>query len=144
MPRLKDIASQKLHRPEAGRPADYPNLQPVLTRPIDWETIRRQYDEMVKYATALRLGTAEDILRRFARSDLPHPTYRALDELGRAVKTPFRPPDVWDFVMILAPRAGRLRSAQSSLRVREDGENQTLRALSRQFFLIPSEPPGTR
>jgi hypothetical protein len=56
----------------------------------------------------------------------------------------FRPPDVWDFVMILAARAGRLRSVQSSLRVREDGENQTLRALSRQFFLIPSEPPGTR
>jgi TnpA family transposase len=48
MPRLKDIAAQKLHRPEAGRPADYPNLQPILARPIDWETIRPQYDEMIK------------------------------------------------------------------------------------------------
>jgi TnpA family transposase len=28
-------------------------LQPVLTRPIDWDLIERQYDEMVKYATAL-------------------------------------------------------------------------------------------
>ncbi|MEJ2388905.1 MAG: Tn3 family transposase [Chromatiaceae bacterium] len=91
MPRLKDIAAQKLHRPEAGRPADYPNLQPILARPIDWETICPQYDEMIKYTTALRLGTAqpEDILRRFARSGLQHPTYRALDELGRAVKTRF-------------------------------------------------------
>jgi TnpA family transposase len=91
MPRLKDIGAQKLHRPGAGRPEDYPNLQPILARPIDWESIRRQYDEMVKYATALRLGTAqpEDILRRFTRSGLQHPTYRALDELGRAVKTRF-------------------------------------------------------
>jgi TnpA family transposase len=91
MPRLKDIAAQKLHRPEAGRPADYPNLQPILARPIDWEAICPQYDEMIKYTTALRLGTAqpEDILRRFARSGLQHPTYRALDELGRAVKTRF-------------------------------------------------------
>jgi len=91
MPRLKDIGAQKLHRPGPGCPEDYPNLKPILARPIDWDSIRRQYDEMVKYATALRLGTAqpEDILRRFARSDLQHPTYHALDELGRAVKTRF-------------------------------------------------------
>jgi hypothetical protein len=45
MPRLKDIAAQKLHRPESGRPADYPNLQPILAQPIDWGTIRPQYKE---------------------------------------------------------------------------------------------------
>jgi TnpA family transposase len=46
---------------------------------------------MVKYATALRLGTAETeaILRRFTRKNLQHPTYKALAELGRAVKTIF-------------------------------------------------------
>ncbi len=46
---------------------------------------------MVKYATALRLGTAkaEAILRRFIRPDPQHPTYQALVELGRAVKTRF-------------------------------------------------------
>jgi TnpA family transposase len=51
----------------------------------------KQYDEMIKYATALRLGTAqpEDILRRFTRNNLQHPTYQALEELGRAVKTIF-------------------------------------------------------
>ena len=83
---------QKLHRPDTGRAGDYPNLQPILARPIDWELIRCQYDEMVKFAaTALRLGTAqpEDVLRRFARSDLQHPTYRALEEFSRAVKTRF-------------------------------------------------------
>jgi len=91
MPRLKGIAAQTLNRPETGRPDDYPNLQSILTRPINWDLIRKQYDEMIKYATALRLGTAqpEDILRRFTRNNLQHPTYQALEELGRAVKTLF-------------------------------------------------------
>ena len=67
MPRLKAIHAQKLYRPEAGQPDAYKHLQLVLTRPIDWELVRQQYDQMVKYTTALRLGTAETeaILRRF-------------------------------------------------------------------------------
>ncbi len=45
----------------------------------------------MKYATALRLGTAETeaILKRFTRNNLKHPTYQALGELGKAVKTIF-------------------------------------------------------
>ena len=64
-------------------------MQPVLTRPINWDLIRQQYDQMVKYATALRLGTAETeaILRRFTRNNVQHPTYKALAELGKAIKT---------------------------------------------------------
>jgi TnpA family transposase len=91
LPRLKRIHKQRLYRPEAGRADDYPNLRPVLTRPIDWDLIRRQYDEMVKHATALRVGTAETeaLLRRFTRANVQHPTYKALAELGRAVKTVF-------------------------------------------------------
>jgi len=91
LPRLKNIASQKLSRPEAGNPEDYQNLQPILTKVINWELIRNQYDEMVKYATALRLGTAdtEAILQRLTRNNLQHPTYQALSELGRAIKTIF-------------------------------------------------------
>jgi TnpA family transposase len=61
LPRLKAIHSQTLYRPEMGEPDAYPNLQLaklVLTRPIDWGLIRQQYDQMVKYATALRLRTA--------------------------------------------------------------------------------------
>ncbi len=91
LPRLKDIASQKLARPETGNPSEYEHLQPILSKPIDWELIKNQYDEMIKYATALRLGTAETeaILRRFTRNNLQHPTYQALAELGRAIKTIF-------------------------------------------------------
>src|SRR6266536_1363064 len=59
LPRLKAIPEQRLYRPDADDADAYCNLQPILTRPIDWEIIRQQYDEMIKYATALRLGTAE-------------------------------------------------------------------------------------
>ena len=91
LPRLKAIAAQKLHLPKAGAASAYPDLGCVLTRPIDWELIAQQYDEMVRYATALAERTAdpEAILRRFTRSNIQHPTYRALAELGKAVKTAF-------------------------------------------------------
>ena len=91
LPRLKPIHSQKLYRPGPGTLCDYPNLQPVLSRPIDWDLIRHEYDQMVKYATALKHGTAESeaILRRFTRQNRQHPTYKALKELGKAVKTAF-------------------------------------------------------
>jgi TnpA family transposase len=46
---------------------------------------------MIKYATALRIGTAdpEAILRRFTKSNATHPAYLALAELGKAIKTIF-------------------------------------------------------
>lgn len=91
MPRLKAIHSQKLYRPETGKVDAYANLQLILTRPIDWELVRQQYDQMVKYTTALRLGTAETeaIFRRFTKKNVQHPTYKAFAELGKAIKTIF-------------------------------------------------------
>jgi TnpA family transposase len=46
---------------------------------------------MVKYATALRLRTAEaqQILRRFARGGPKHLTYQAIEELSHVVRTLF-------------------------------------------------------
>ena len=91
LPRLKAIHAQRLYRPESGPPDTFPHLQPVLSRPIQWDLILQQYDEMVKYASALRLGLAdtESILRRFTRNNLQHPTYKALSELGKALRTIF-------------------------------------------------------
>lgn len=90
MPRFKNIGSQKLYRPEAGMNEEYPHLQQALSRPINWDLIRQQYEQIIKFATALRLGTAsaESILKRFTR-DTKHPTYQALCELGKAIKTIF-------------------------------------------------------
>ena len=92
MPRLKAIAQQKLYLPDNDMRSELHNLTPVLKKhPINWELISQQYDQMVKFATALQKGTAsaESILNRFTRNNRQHPTYQALAELGRAVKTIF-------------------------------------------------------
>lgn len=91
LPRLKNLKKQRLYLPQKGQPDKYTKLQPILTRPINWEIIEQQFDEFIKFATALRLGTAdaESILRRFTRNNVQHPTYKALCELGKALKTVF-------------------------------------------------------
>src|SRR3954471_15286268 len=72
LPRLKNLRKQRLHRPQKDAPGTYANIQAILTRPIAWELIEQQYDELIKFATALRLGTAdaESILRRFTRTNV--------------------------------------------------------------------------
>ncbi|MDT3441581.1 Tn3 family transposase [Pseudofrankia sp. BMG5.37] len=90
LPRIKQINRVRLYRPNAGEPGAYPNLQAALTRPIRWDLIDANYDQVIKYATAIRTGTAstEAILSRFTRAAL-HPAYQAMLEIGRAQRTVF-------------------------------------------------------
>jgi TnpA family transposase len=90
MPRLKGISRQKLYKAEAGQ--DFPNINPIMAaKAINWELIEEQLDTIVKHAVALKLGMAdaESLLRRFCRNNIQHPAYKALAELGKAIKTIF-------------------------------------------------------
>src|SRR5256714_14896072 len=91
LPRLKAISSQKLSLPTPEARTNYPNIAPILRGSIDWDDAAAQYDEMIRYTTALREGTAEPeaILRRFQHGGPQHPTYRAFAESGKAEKMTF-------------------------------------------------------
>ncbi len=91
LPRLKNIHTQKLYGVEKDDVTKYANLSSIISRSINWELIEAQYDQIIKYAVALKLGTAnaEIIMKRFTRDNLQHPIYKALSELGRAIKTIF-------------------------------------------------------
>src|SRR5262249_11134850 len=89
MPRLKRITYERLYLPEKGLTGAFPHLAGVLTRPIRWDLIAQQSDEMVKHAVALKTGTAtpEAILRRFTSYNVTPPTDKARAELGNVEKT---------------------------------------------------------
>ena len=91
MPRLKRIKYERLYAPEKGAVERYPNLAGTFARPIRWEGIQQQYDEMVKATVAIKQGTAttEAILKRYNSYNTTHPTYKALAEVGKAEKTIF-------------------------------------------------------
>jgi TnpA family transposase len=82
MPRFKNMHEQKLSLPAPDMADRYPHLALILQEAIDWDLILKQYDELVKYATALRLGTAEAeaILKRFTKSNQSHPTWGAVNK----------------------------------------------------------------
>ncbi|MFE0200932.1 transposase, partial [[Kitasatospora] papulosa] len=90
LPRIKQINKVKLYRPGREDEDTYDNLADAMTRPVRWDVIENNYDQLIKYATAIRVGTAstEAILRRFTRT-ASHPVYQAMLEVGRAQKTIF-------------------------------------------------------
>lgn len=91
MPRLNNIDKQKLYYANKNDFSNYNNLTDILSRPIKWNLIEEQYDQIIKYTTALKLGhtNAENIMKRFTANNLKHPVFQALTELGKAIKTIF-------------------------------------------------------
>jgi TnpA family transposase len=91
LPRLSNISKQKLYYTNKNDSSNYNNLTDILSRPIKWNLIEEQYDQIIKYTTALKLGhtNAENIMKRFTANNLKHPVFQALTELGKVIKTIF-------------------------------------------------------
>jgi TnpA family transposase len=58
LPRLKNVKKQWLYRPQKRELGRYANLQRIPTRPINWEIIEQQYEQLLKFATGVRYGSA--------------------------------------------------------------------------------------
>lgn len=91
MPRFKNIHRQRLYYEDKEDFKNYPNLEDIIVRPINWTLIKKHYEYIIQHAVALKLGITdtETMLKKFTRNNLQHETYQAIRELGRAVKTIF-------------------------------------------------------
>ena len=60
-----------------------------MARSINWQLIIENYDQIIRYVAALKLGTAEPeaLLKRFISDNVQSPLYKAILELGRALRT---------------------------------------------------------
>lgn len=89
LPRYAEIGSQKIYLHDHGHKCKHINS--ITTRPINWQLIEDQYDWLIKYAAALKIGTitAESIIRQFSKSNFQSPIFKAFIELGKAIKSIF-------------------------------------------------------
>jgi TnpA family transposase len=91
-PRIKGIGKLKIAKVDNNIARNlYSNIADIMGRPINWQLIIDNYDEIIRYLAALKTGTAEVevILKRLIVENTQSPFYKALLELGRAVRSIF-------------------------------------------------------
>ena len=134
LPRIKQINKARLYRPRAGEPDAYPRLTPALTRPIRWGIVEEQYDQMIKYATAIRTR------HRVNRGDPAalHPQRVAPDLRGDARGRPRAEDDLHRPLPAPPGSAARDRGGPERRRVLERRQR---RARLRQARRHPDQPP---
>ncbi|KKB96477.1 Tn3 transposase DDE domain protein [Candidatus Arcanobacter lacustris] len=91
LPRIKGVNKQKLYYASKGDGKLYPNLDLIFKGGINWKLIEKQYNEVVRYMAALKTGTIETevMIKHLSTPNNNHPVYKALTEIGNAVKTIF-------------------------------------------------------
>jgi len=86
-PRLADIGEARFWRLDPT--TDYGVLNSIARHRINTRLIERNWDDMLRVAGSLKLGTikASELLRSLLRSSKPSTLVRAIGELGRIPKT---------------------------------------------------------
>jgi len=88
-PRLSNVGATRLWR--IDRTADYGVLNDLSCHPIRTQLIVEHWDDLLRLAGSLSTGTVqtESLIRTLQRGDRPTKLGRALQELGRVIKTLF-------------------------------------------------------
>jgi len=88
-PRLRDFPDRRLASIEP--PGTYPELQPLLGRPIRVDVIREHWEAVVRLVASLKAGTVAPsaLLRKLAAYERQNQLDLALQELGRIERTLF-------------------------------------------------------
>tara|TARA_B100001996_G_scaffold201784_1_gene154473 strand:+ start:186 stop:3188 length:3003 start_codon:yes stop_codon:yes gene_type:complete len=91
LPRFKAINRQKLYGVTSQDKKRYTNISLIIKGTINWQIIEDNYDEIVKYMVALKLGIIDPsvLVKRFSHDNYNHPVYKALLEIGKANKSMF-------------------------------------------------------
>lgn len=91
LPRFKAINKQKICGVTSKDKKKYTNISLAIKGSIDWDIIKNNYNEIVKYMVALRIGLIEPsvLIKRFSKDNYDHPVYKALTQIGRANKSIF-------------------------------------------------------
>lgn len=86
-PRLADIGEARFFRMDNN--ADYGTLDGLARQRINTRLIERNWDDMLRVAGSLKLGTisASELLKTLLRSKKPPTLAKAIGELGRIPKT---------------------------------------------------------
>ena len=91
LPRFKAINKQKICGVNSKDKKKYDNISLIMKGTINWKLIEDNYEEVIKYMVALKLGIIEPsvLVKRFSNDNFNHPVYKALMEIGKANKSIF-------------------------------------------------------
>lgn len=86
-PRLADMGGSRFWR--IDRQADYGVLDRISRHPVNTDRIRRHWDDMLRVAGSLKMGTvsASELMRSLLNTERPSTLARAIADLGRIPKT---------------------------------------------------------
>ncbi|AJZ56096.1 tn3 transposase DDE domain protein (plasmid) [Paraburkholderia fungorum] len=87
MPRIRNWKDLVLYRP--GDEAKYRHIDKLFTATIDWELIKRHWQELMQVALSIQAGTISSplLLRRLGSESRKNRLYLAARELGNVVRT---------------------------------------------------------
>lgn len=126
-PRIKDLPEQRLYRLEDH--CEYHHIQSVFSGKINFRLIEEYWDEMLRLVASIKTGKvrASLIINKLSAASPRNKLFRALQELGRLVKTAYlaeyvRDPELRHRVQLGLNKGETLHSLARKLFFGQQGE----------------------